>query len=207
MKTIVEYINDKEIVEIEALKKWHKKTYGKSITAHKISNIVKTQGIFPLYSFYGGKLVGYAVYDAVKNVEGIRVERSRISTTVQAMHAINRITKGSFNKYKPFYYKETRKLKIEKLRKDKLLDGILLEIMKYIWSKGKEVTAKECYEKLNKKHGGSRQDYSVYLFRLYIRGFLTRRKVKCFGGHKFIYTAKITQKEYQGIAVKELVRI
>ena len=205
MSEIVEYINDKGIVEIDQLKKWYKKTYGRGITAHKISNMVKEHGIFPLYSFYGFKLVGYVVYNEIKNIEGIKIERSKITTSIQAMHAINRITKGAFDKYKPFYHKDSRKLKIKKLRKDKLLDGLLLVIMKYIWGNGKKVTAKECYDKFHKIHGGSRQVYSVYLERLWMRGFVGRKRVTCLGGHKFVYTAKITQTEYEKVALKELI--
>ena len=200
-KTIVDYINEQRIVEIEQLKEWYQKEYGKYLPTYRIASMIKGN-IFPIYSFSGRILVGYAVYDEVKNIKGITLVEKGIIANVKVMKTINRLTNGAFDKYKPFFRKDTRKLKVKpKKIKKEVIDGLYLNIMNLLWNKKKEITAKEAFDEL----GGDRNKYSIYLGRLYDRGFVDRRKVKGSGGDKYLYTAKITKKEYRIKVVKALV--
>jgi len=194
MKTIVDYINEQRIVEIEQLKEWYQKEYGRYLPTYRIASMIKGN-IFPIYSFSGRILVGYAVYDEVKNIKGITLVEKGIIANVKVMKTINRLTNGSFDKYKPFYRKDIRKLKVKpKKIKKEVIDGLYLNIMNLLWNKGKkkEITAKEAFDKL----GGDRDKYSIYLGRLYDRGLVDRRKVKGSGGDEFIYWAKTSRGEY-----------
>ncbi len=89
---------------------------------------------------------------------------------------------------------------------EKVLSPLESEIMQIMW-KEKTSMARDVYEIMKKREKDTRRStVSIMMNRLHERGLLDRRPEKGKGGKRFIYTVRVTEKEFSQIVVAKVMQ-